>query len=219
MAENDVCVGRQRRGGWPQRPWLLATALIACTSASRPASALLLGGYRSLGEIASAHNLLVVKVPPGSKPIFRTGDTTCTTHREVEVIAVLRGPRMDELREVWSMGRDLGRGDGEAQRVIVSTLGSLEPGKRYLLAGERASIGGKRWLLFHFIGGVAEIPNDFRLTTLKDKSIKQQVAAILVARQAAAAREMEALRVEKEFLDMILRRDAAQGAPDEETDP
>ena len=153
-------------------------------SSGQPATAIISGRFRSVDEIATADNLLIIRVPNVVQPIQGLDGVM---DYEVEVLSVLRGPKPTDPRH-----------------TVISTTSVLKPGSRYLLAGKPASRGGKPWLLFHWTLGVVEIPSKFRLSSLVQQSIKDQVTAILRARRAAVIREMKVLQEEKGHLDRVL---------------
>lgn len=165
---------------------ILAAAVVTATflSTGQPAYAILDGRFRTVDEIATADNLLIIQVPNVVQPIHGLDGVM---DYEVEVLSVLRGPKPTDPRH-----------------TVISTTTVLKPGSRYLLAGKPASRGGKPWLLFHWTLGVVEIPSRFRLSSLVQPSIKDQVTAILNARRAAVMREMKALKGEKGHLDKVL---------------
>ena len=153
-------------------------------SAGQPATAIISGRFRSVDEIASADNLLIIQVP---NVVQRMQGLDGVMDYEVEVLSVLRGPKPADPRH-----------------TVISTTTVLKPGSRYLLAGKPASRGGKPWLLFHWSLGVVEIPPEFRLASVSEQPAKDQVTAILYARRATVMREMKALQEEKGHLDRVL---------------
>ncbi len=168
---------------------------------SRPAFALVRGKFRSVRQIASAENLLIVRAPHRDPLTYPLRGFDGVMDFEVEVLSVLRGAqRAGRPREV-SESRPAG---SRSLRTVVSTTTVLKPGARYLLAGRPASRGGKPWLLFHWALGLVEIPRDFSLSSLKHKTPEDQVLAILRARRAAVHHQIRALQQEKELLDSVV---------------
>lgn len=172
---------------------LCIAAGVGSVLVSQPALALIRGHFRSVDELGSAHNLVVVRVPdrdPRKRPLAGLDGVM---DFQVEVLSVLHGPQPANPR-----------------RTVVSTTTVLRPGVRYLLAGQPASRGGKAWLLFDWTLGVIEIPSDFSLPALKGKTPRDQVLAILRARRAAVLRQVRALQKEKRLLDRAISADAEE---------
>jgi hypothetical protein len=181
------------------RTAVVVAAVAACVSVGRPVLAILGGRFRNVDEMVAADNLLIVRVPPDVvEPVPGIDNVR---DYEVEVLSLLRMLQLDEPPH--DADRDFGSGppDGKPRRVAVSTTTELKRGTRYLLTGKRALRDGKPWLLFHWDLGVIEIPDHFRLSAFRGRTIRQKVAAILLARRAAVQHEMEALRKEKKLLD------------------
>ena len=161
---------------------ILAAAVATATflSTGQPATAILSGRFRSIDEIATADNLLIIQVPNVVQPVQGLDGVM---DYEVEVLSVLCGPKPADPR-----------------LTVISTTTALKTGSRYLLAGKPASRGGKPWLLFHWTLGVVEIPPKYRLSSVAERPIKDRVNAILRARREAVTREIKALQEEKGHL-------------------
>jgi hypothetical protein len=162
---------------------LVVTVMLLCLSAF----ALITGGFRSLEDISSCENLLIIQVPKsyqGNPPSYEMAQPTLAYNVQV----------VKDLRNEHSGG----------EKVAVSVMQKLTPGSRYLLAGKPATRGGKPWLLFHWEIGVVEIPSTLKLSTLEKKDIPAQITAVLSARRKEIERQVRELSNEKESIDRII---------------
>ena len=169
---------------------------------SPSACALVSGAFRSLDDIASATNLLIVQVPTSDADAHPALGEDGVMDYRVAVLKVLKG--------------DIAT---SKEKTEISTTQRLDPGGRYLLAGMEASRGGKPWFLFHWDQGVIRLPDDLDLSSLKGKDIIPQVAAMLSARRDHLGKEIDKMTQEKQRLDKMLTDRAKdktapeQGAP------
>lgn len=164
---------------------LIASVIMLCPSAYPMKG----GAFRSLEDLCSCKNLLIIQVPNSyqeSPPFYETESAIAVY--SVQVLKDLRSKRPV----------------GETVAVSVPDQLRLKPGSRYLMAGKAA---GQR-LLFHWQLGVVEIPASFKLSELDGKDIPSQVTALLSTRRNEIQRQLKEQGQEKEAIDNILPEQA-----------
>ena len=107
---------------------------------------------------------------------------------DVRVISVLHGIK------------DAGVKPGKAK---VATIYAMEVGKTYMLTSMGGSAHGTEFLAIPEMS-VVELPPDFQLGQLKDKTLKEQVLAVFAARRRENERQMRQLETEKKLLDKAI---------------
>ena len=147
--------------------------LATCLAVALPVQALLRGrGYRSVQDFLNAENLLIVRADR------RHAVKVLYNRDQVRTYAVV-------CLKVLN-GRLAKRGDV----LAVDCEHPLVDGRRYLLAGEKATLGGRPWPLFMNHNSAVKLADGLRMSSLEGKDKRSQVSTIVRAR----IREIDALR-------------------------
>jgi hypothetical protein len=139
--------------------------LLACLAFASPCYALLAGrGYRSVGDLLKAHNLLIVEVD---------------TSQPVELLY-----NCDQVRTYPVVCRMVLNGKiAEADDVLaVDSEYPLLDGQRYLLAGGRATRNGKPWPVFMDKNSAVRLPEALKISSLEGRDKRSQVRMIVDGR-------------------------------------
>jgi hypothetical protein len=133
--------------------------------------------------VAKSSDILIARCT--NPDVLGGAKTDGLTLVEVEVVAVLKGDR-------------------KVGKTRLGTIGQrMETGKRYLMA----SFGGNAFdtgFLAQSDQAVTEMPADFDLKSLSDKTAVQQAQAIFDARRAQVERLLQQLQREKKILDLTV---------------
>jgi hypothetical protein len=103
-------------------------------------------------------------------------------------------------------------------KTLVTVRGDvpLEVGRRYLLAGLEGTVGESKYIALQELG-VVEVPPTFDLQSLAGKEPREQVRAVMQARQGWIRTELERLKREQEHIQRVTQAAEppapGQGAP------
>ena len=139
--------------------------LVGCLACATPLYALLGGrGYPAIGDLVKAHNLLIVRADAKAAVKVLYDRDQVRTYAVV-CLKVLNG-------EIAKAGRVL----------AVDSESPLVDGRRYLLAGDKATLNGKPWPLFTDRNSAISLPAGLKLSSLAGKDKTSQVRTIIDGR-------------------------------------
>lgn len=109
---------------------------------------------------------------------------------DVQIITALKGPKNKLMKP------------GKAK---IATIYTMEAGKTYLLSSMGGSAHGSKFLATAELS-VVELPPSFRIDTLKDKMVKEQVQMVFAARRQEIERQQRLLEEMKKLLDKAVSK-------------
>ncbi len=109
---------------------------------------------------------------------------------DVQVISALKGPKNKSMKP------------GKAK---IATIYTMEAGKTYLLTSMGGSAYGTEFLAIPELA-VIELPPNFRLENLKDKTVKEQLQTVFAACRQENKRQQRLLEEQKKLLDKAVSK-------------
>jgi hypothetical protein len=100
-------------------------------------------------------------------------------------------------------------------KAKIATIYPMEVGKTYLLTSMGGSAFGTEFLAVPELS-VVELPQNFRLEELKNKTVKEQVQMVFAARRKENEWQQQHLNAEKKLLDKGLSSAASESGPKSE---
>ena len=169
-----------------------------------------------MSRLLVGHLILLAPTIAWGVPVFPPMDTPTFVAKATDILIVrcinpdvLGGGKNDGLSLVEVEVLVVIKGERKAGKTRLGTIGQpMEAGKRYLMA----SFGGGVFdtgFLAQSDQAVTEMPAEFDLKSLPDKTAVQQAQAIFDARRAQVERLLLQLQREKKVLDKTVPKPGA----------